>query len=51
MLEQFEIAHEYCADEPALVASEESLYVADEVFKDSNIHLIYTPEDLLLEVA
>lgn len=51
MFEPFETTHEYCADEPALVMTEDSIYVSDEAFKESNIHSIYTPEDLLLEVA
>lgn len=34
-----------------LISAQEVIYLADDVYPEHNIQLIYTPQDLLLEVA
>lgn len=51
MFEWVEDTPSYSGNVPELMSAEEIVYMAEEPFTESNIHLIYTPQDLLLEVA
>ena len=51
MIEYIEDTPSYIGNVPELMSAQEIVFLAEDVMTEYNIQQIYTPEDLLLEVA
>lgn len=51
MIEYNEDISDYPGDVPALMSAQDIVFLAEDTLSEVNIQQIYTPQDLLLEVA